>query len=130
MNTYPVSIQQAQRLQTGSRQQLIPAMIVSSRETLALWGAVMAAMALVLFFVWVASTATNNLIAGGTWGLGFIFLGLAADNRKRTAILQLTMGIALLGLALLQVAVSPDFILVSGTLIATWVAVTVFRQLQ
>ncbi len=96
MNTYPVSVQQAQRLQTGSRQQLIPAMIVSSRETLALWGAVMAAMALVLFSVWAASTATNNLIAGGTWGLGFIFLGLAADNRKRTAILQLTMGIALL----------------------------------
>lgn len=80
MNTYPVSIQHTQLLQTEARQQLNPALTVSSR--------------------------------------------------KRPAILQLTMGIALLVLALLQVAASPDFILVSGALVTTWVAVTVFRQLQ
>jgi len=130
MNTYPVSIQQAQLFQTGSRSQLTPALTVYTRKTLALLGAVMAAIALILLLVWVASMATNNLVAAGAWGLGFIFLGLATDSRKRPAILRLTMGIALLGLALLQVTVSPGFTLVSGALVTTWVAVRVFRQLR
>lgn len=130
MNTYPVSVQQAQLLQTGAGRQRIPVMTVSSRETLAFSGTVMAVTILVLLFAWVVSMATNNLVAAGTWGLGFIFLGLATDSPRRSAILQLAMGIALLVLALLQVAVWPGFALVSGALITTWVALMVFRQLR
>jgi hypothetical protein len=100
------------------------------RETLALLAAVMTATALVVIFVWVVSIASNDVISGGTWGLGLIFFGLATDSRKRAAIWQLTTGFALLVLAFLQVAVSPDFTLVSGAIVTTWVAVTVFRRLQ
>lgn len=130
MNTYPVPIQPTQMLHTQARQQLKPALTVSSRETVALLGALMAATTLVLLFVWVAGVATNNLIAAGTWGLGFIFLGLAIDSCKWPAIWQLAIGAALLALALLQTIVSPDFTIVSGALVATWVAFTVFRQLR
>ena len=130
MKTYPVSIQQAQLLQTGARRQLISALTVSSRKTLALLGAVTAATILVLLFTWLAGMVTSNLIGVSTWGLGFIFLGQAVDNCKWRAISHLSMGVALLGLALLQLTVSPDFTIVSGALVTTWVAVTVFRQLQ
>jgi len=130
MSTYPVSMQPTQLLHAEARQQLKPALTVSRRETVALLGALMAATTLVSLFVWVAGVATNNLIAAGTWGLGFIFLGLAIDSRKWLAIWQLTMGAALLALALLQTIVSPDFTIVSGALVTTWVAFTVFGQLR
>ena len=130
MNTYPVSIQQAHLFQGGDRRQLKSDITVSRRETLALFGAAITATVLAFLFVWVASMATNSLVAAGTWGLGFIFLGLATDSRKWPAIWQLTMGIALLVLALLQVTLSPDFALVSGALVTIWIAARVFMQLR
>jgi hypothetical protein len=130
MNTYPVSIQPEQHLPIGTGERHISAIMLCRRETPALLAAVMSATALVAVFVWVASIASNDVISGGTWGLGLIFFGLATDSRKRAAIWQLTTGVALLVLAFLQVAVSPDFTLVSGAIVTTWVAVTVFRRLQ
>ena len=130
MNTYPVSIQPGQQLPIGTGERHIPAIMLCRRETLALLAAVMTATALVVIFVWVASITSNNVISGGTWGLGLIFFGLATDSRAWAAIWQLTTGVTLLVLALLQVAVSPDFTLVSGAIVTTWVAVTVFRRLQ
>jgi hypothetical protein len=130
MNTYPVSIQPEQQLPIGTGERQIPAIMLCRRASPALLAAVMSATALVAVFVWVASIASNNVISGGTWGLGLIFFGLATDGRMRAAIWQLTTGVTLLVLALLQVAVSPDFKLVSGAIVTIWVAVTVFRRVQ
>ena len=130
MSTYLLPVELKQLIQTEARQQLFPVMAVSARGILALLIAVTAATAFALISVWVAAVLTVDLIDAGTWGLGFIFLGLATDNRRRTAILQLITGIVLLGLALLQAIVSPDFTIVSGAVVTSWVAFTVFRQLR
>jgi len=129
MKSYTIPMQ-GQRFQAGSKPHLLPIMAISTRELLALLSAVTVATAFVLLSVWVAGMATDNLIAASTWGMGFIFLALASDNRQLIAILQLTTGVALIGLALLQITVSPDFTIISGALLSTWVAFTVFRQLR
>jgi len=130
MKTYTYVMQHDQRFQTGNQPQLIPIVATSTRELLALLSAVTVATAFVLLIVWLAGMLTDNLVGAGTWGLGFIFLALATDNRKLIAILQVTTGVTLMGLALLQIMVSPDFTIVSGALLSTWVAFAVFRLLR
>ena len=102
---------------------------VHIQTILASLGALTTATAIVLLSVWMAGVEISNMVDASTWGLGLIFLGLAVDNRKPTAIFQVATGMALLVLAWLQHTVSPDFTIVSGVLVATWVAVRVFRQL-
>jgi hypothetical protein len=65
-----------------------------------------------------------------TWGAGFIFLGLAVDSHGTVARFQLATGIVLPALALLQNNVSPDFIIVSGALLATWLGAAVLKRLS
>ena len=105
-------------------------MNVSIREFLALLSAVTSAAAIVLLSVWVAGMEMTAILSASTWGVGFIFLGVAVDNREPTAFFQLATGIALLALAWLQNAVSPDFTIVSGVLVAAWVAVSLFKRLR
>ena len=121
MKTYFQPIQQNWQLQTLAKQRLIPFMVVPIQTILAFLGALTTATAIVLLSVWMAGVEISNIIGAGTWGLGFIYLGLAVDNRKPTAIFQLATGIALLVLAWLQHTVSPDFTIVSCVLLATWV---------
>lgn len=105
-------------------------MVASLRDIMALTFAGLVAIAVITLFVWAAGMEINTYLGLGTWGLGFIFLGLAVDNSGRAALYQLTTGIAFLILALLQNSVSPDFIIASGVLLATWIAVTLFRRLS
>ena len=100
------------------------------RAILAVLGAAVVSVAFVMFSVWVAGLETTGIVAAATWGAGFVFFALAVDNRARSAFLQLGSGATLLLLAWLQNAVSPEFTIVSGVLVAAWLAVATFRQLR
>ena len=130
MKAFTAPIQQNRQFQMTTGQKLIPALSASIREIMALVGAVTMAAGIVFLSIWVVGMGLNNILAAGTWGVAFLFLGLAVDNREPAAFLQLITGVALLSLALLQNNVSPDYAVVSGGLVATWVAVTVFRRLR
>ena len=130
MKTLTVPIRQDRQLQTTTGLPTFPAMNVSIREILALLSAVISAAAIVLLSVWVAGMEVTAILSASTWGIGFIFLGVAVDNRDPTAFFQLVTGVALLALAWLQNAVSPDFTIVSGVLVAAWVAVSLFKRLR
>lgn len=128
MKTYSVHIDQKRAPGSIASLKLIPAMTASIREVLALMSAVLVAASIITLSVWAAGMEINAFLGASTWALGFMFLGLAIDNRKRTAMFQLVTGLALLVLALLQNYVSPDFLIVSGTLVATWVAAALFKR--
>ena len=128
MKTYDVHIDQNQAHASISRLKLIPAMTASIREILVLLSAVLVATSIITLSVWAAGLELNVYLGAGTWALSFIFLGLAVDNQGRTAIFQMVTGLVLLVLSLLQNYVSPDFLIVSGTLVATWVAATLFKR--
>ncbi len=131
MRTLTAPIRQDRQLQTTTGLPIFPAMTVSIRGVLALLSAVTSAAAIVLLSVWVAGMEVTAILSATIWGIGYIFLGLAVDSREPTAFfLQLATGVALLALAWLQNAVSPDFTIVSGVLVAAWVAVSLFKRLR
>ena len=130
MRTYTATIQENRKTETTARAGNLPAMDFSFREMLALLSALTTATGITLLSVWMVGMGIDNILGVATWGLGFMFLGLAVDSRGLKAFLQLSTGVALLSLACLQNIVSPDFTIASGVLLATWVAVVVFRQLR
>ena len=105
-------------------------MVASLRDIMALTCAGLAAIAVITLSVWATGMGINAYLGVSIWGMGFIFLGLAVDNCGRLALFQLLTGVAFLVLALLQNSVSPDFIIVSGVLLATWFAVVLFKRLS
>jgi len=130
MKTHTGHVQYHRHIQRSAESRLVPVMVDSFRETLALLGAVIAAIAIVMFSVWTIDTQMQGTFSAVTWGSGFIFLALAVDNRSSTAGLQVITGLGLLVLAGLQSTVSFDFIIVTGILIALWVAASLFRHLR
>jgi len=130
MKTFSASIHDNLNLQSASSRGLIPAMVSSMRDIIALITAGLAAIAVITLSVWAAGMEINTYLGLSTWGVGFIFLGLAVDNDGRVALFQLLTGVAFLILALLQNSVSPDFFIVSGALLATWVAAILFNRLS
>ncbi len=130
MKTVNVLIHQNLKPQTVASKGLIPAMIASMHDVMALTWAGLSAIAIITLSVWAAGMEINTYLGLSTWAMGFIFLGLAVDNYGRVALFQLLTGVAFLILALLQNSVSPDFIIVSGALLATWVAVVLFNRLS
>ena len=116
--------------QSTADQKFVPAITASINEVLVLLSAFTAAAAIVLLSIWVAGLEMSNVLAASTWGVGFIFLGLAVDNRDPRASLQLASGAALLVLAWLQTNISTDYAIVSGVLVAAWVATSLFKQLR
>ena len=102
MKTFSVSIHDNLNLQSASSRGLIPAMVASMRDIIALTSAGLAAIAVITLSVWAAGLEINTFLGVITWGLGFIFLGLAVDNDGRVALFQLITGVAFLILALLQ----------------------------
>ena len=124
------SLHQNLKPQTVTSKGLIPAMVASMGDILALTFAGLAAIAVITLSVWAAGLEINTYLGLSTWGLGFIFLGLAVDNHGRIALFQLVTGAAFLVLALLQNSVSPDFIIVSGVLLAIWLAAVIFKRLS
>ena len=130
MKTFNESIHQDLSIRSFTTRRHLPAILASMRNVLALSGAGLTAIAIITLSVWAAGLEINMYLGVSTWGIGFIFLGLAMDSNGRTALLQLMSGVALLVLALLQNSVSPDFIIISGVLLATWVAVVLFKRLS
>mgnify|MGYP001821093585 CR=1 FL=1 len=100
------------------------------RASLALLGATTIAAGLVILSIWATGLESAPILSALSWGLGYVFLAMAVDNRASTAFLQLFSGIALIVLALFQSMVSVDFLMGSGLLIAGWVAVLSYRQLR
>ena len=130
MKTFNTSIHQDLSLRSFTTRRHLPAILASMRNILALSSAGLTAIAIITLSVWAAGMEITMYLGVSTWGMGFIFLGLAVDNHGRTALFQLITGLALLVLALLQNSVSPDFIIISGVLLATWVAVVLFKRLS
>ena len=112
MKTVNASIHQNLSLQSFTTRRHLPAILASMRNILALSGAGLTAVAIITLSVWAAGMEITMYLGVSTWGMGFIFLGLAVDNHGRTALFQLISGVALLVLALLQNSVSPDFIII------------------
>ena len=130
MKTISTSIHESQKLQSFASKFLMTVMTASLHNIMAVSWAVLAATAIITLSVWATGAAINPYVGAGILGLGFIFLALAVDNHGRTARYQMVTGITLLGLALLQNSVSPDFIIVSGVLLASLFARTLFRRLS
>jgi len=130
MKTLTTAIRQNRELSVTTGQSFVPAITASINEVLALLAAVTAATAIVLLSVWVAGREINEILGAGIWGVGFVFLGIAVDNRDPGAFLLLATGLALLVLAWLQTSVSSDYAIVSGVLVAAWVAFSTFKRLR
>ena len=130
MTTYTAQFQQHRRVQLASGKNILPVVRTSINQSLALLSVITSAVAIVLLSVWVAGLEFSTIIDAGIWGVGLIFLGLAVDNDEPIAFLQLTSGIVLLALAWLQYSVSADYIIVSGVVVAAWVAFAMFKRLR
>jgi hypothetical protein len=130
MKIHSGHIQEHHRFHITADKSIVPVVVDSFRETLALLSAVIAAIAIVMLSVWVADMEIQSIFGAFTWGLGFVFLAMAVDSQNSPAILQSLTGLSLLVLAWLHNSVSPDFIIASGILVALWVAATLFRQLR
>lgn len=111
-------------------QGLIPAITASIEDALALLIPVAAATTVVLSAVWIAGLENSDVASAGIWGVGILFLGMAIDNHDPRAFLQLVTGAVLLVLAWLRTTASPDFAIVSGVLVASWVAIGLFKRLR
>ena len=130
MKTISLPVQQDQRFLTTAVKKVFKSMVTSLPAILALTVAGLVAAAIITLSVWTAGMNINVYLGAATWGLGFILLGLAVDNRGSAALYQMITGITLLVLALLQSSVSPDFIIGSGIILAAWVAMLVFNRLS
>ena len=130
MKTINASLHQPRQVQSLSTGNVIPAMAASAQELLALLSAVALAATIVMLSVWAAGMEMTNILGAGIWGIGFIFFGLAVDSIEPKAILHLVTGVALLVLAWLQANVSADYVIMSGVLVASWVAVSVYQRLR
>ena len=130
MKINTTSIHQDQLVQIRAKQGHFPSALVSTREVLAPLSAITAATAIILLSVLAAGTEFTNIIAASTWALAFVFFALAVDNRESKAVLQSLSGLTLIVLAWLQANVSSDYSIASGVLVATWVAISLFRQLR
>lgn len=130
MKTFSTPIQQNRKPQSFSAKTHLPALAVPMRSIMALMYAGLAAAVVVTLSIWVAGMGISTFLGVSTWVAGFIFLAIAVDNHGPVAISQAASGIVLLTLALLQNSISPDLFLVTGVLLAGWVAFTVYRRLS
>ena len=129
MKTLSTHIQQTRKTRSFTTERLIPMLVSNMRGIMALMYAGLAAAVVMTLSIWMAGMGINTLLGVSTWAMGFVFLAVAVDNRGRLALLQMTSGVALLTISLLQNSISPDFFLLSGVLLATWVAFAVFKRL-
>jgi hypothetical protein len=130
MKTYTAPIPQNRNLQSVAGRNLVPFMAASMRDIVTLVGAMLMAASIITLSVWMAGMGAGAVLAAGTWGLGFVFLGLAMDEHGPVALYRAATGIALLILALLQTRVSADFVIVSAVLLAAWAGFALFKRLS
>ena len=129
MKTLSTAIQQTRNTRSFTTERLIPMLVSNMRGIMALMYSGLAAAVVITLSIWVAGMGINTLLGVSTWAMGFVFLAVAVDNRGRLALLQMTSGVALLTISLLQNSISPDFFLLTGVLSAIWVAFAVFKRL-
>lgn len=130
MKTLNAQIQQTQKTRSFITGRLIPVLVSNLRNIMALMYAGLAAAVVITLSIWVTGMGINTFLGVSTWGLGFIFLAVAVDNRGPLALFQVTSGVALLAFSLLQNSLSPNFFILSGVLLASWVAFAVFGRLS
>ena len=130
MKTNTTSIPQDQLVHIRAKHGQFPTVILSTREVLASLGAITAATAIIMLSILAAGVEFTNIIAASTWALAFVFFAMAVDNRESKAVLQSLSGLTLIVLAWLQANVSSDYSIAAGFLVATWVAISLFRQLR
>lgn len=130
MKTFTTSIHPDQKHISVNMKKVLPLLKASVRNMAASLCALLGASILIMLFVWAAGTNMGIFLGVATWGLGFVFLGVALDNRGPLALSQAMTGVALLALALSQSKISPDFVIVSGILLAAWVAVGLFQTVS
>jgi len=130
MKTMTAPIRHERELPGTRGRQLIPYVTVSIREVLALLSAVTSVVAIVLLSVWISGVGSMAVASAGTWGIAFVFMALAVDKRESKAFFELTTGLALMVLAWLQNTVSPEFIILTAVLLASWVSIGLYRLLR
>ena len=130
MKIVSTPIRQHRKVKSVATEKLIPVVTATVRESISLIVAVSTVALIITLSVWMAGLEISAYLGASTWGVGFIFLALAVDNRGRAALLQMLTGVVLLVLALLQNSVSPDFIIVAGVLLSVWLGVFLFKRLS
>jgi len=120
MKTLTASVREPRELDTAVGKKWLGPLTAILREALVLAVAITVAAAMITLSVWLAGKSAGPVLAVCIWGLGFVFLGLAVDSRGLRAVFLGMTGLALPLLALLQDRVSPDFMIVSGVLLAAW----------
>lgn len=130
MKALTAHIQQNHKFHLTGGEKFVPSVSVSIREVVALLSAVTSAVAIILLSVWASGSGLAAVLGAGTWAISFVFLGMAVDNRKPVALLQLSTGLSLMVLAWLQYSVSPEFMILTGVLLAAWASVGLFQRLR
>lgn len=91
--------------------------------------ALVPALAVIIGSAWaIANPNLETFLLASLWGVGFIFLTLAIDSKKKTFGPLLATGMALPVLALLSSRVAGEFAIVAAALVATWVAVSILKR--
>jgi len=129
MKTLTAPFEGSRKIHTADGHKWLGSITASLREILSLAVAVAAAAVVVTLSVWLAGRDIGPLMAACTCGLGFIFLALAVDGKGLLAALYWITGIALPALAFLQDRVSPDFVIVSGVLLASWAGHSILKRI-
>lgn len=130
MKTITAHIHDTGRFHTKSAPEQLPEMVIPICEILALLSAVTVATGVIMLSIWAAGMDISGLIGAAGWGVAIVFFALAVDSRTPVALLQGSTGVALAVLAWLQFVVSPEYTIVSGIVIAAWLAVAVFERLK
>jgi len=129
MKIFSAPIQQNRKNHSFTTGRLIPVLAINMRNIMALMYSGLAAVVVITLSIWVAGMGITTFLGVSTWATGFVFLAVAVDNRGPLALFQMTSGVALLVIALLQNSLSPDFFLLAGVVLATWIAFAVFKRL-
>lgn len=130
MKTYNLEIHKHKLLNTPATHRWGPGLNVFVIEMLAILGALAVAVSIILVSIWLATLDIKPLLGAGTWAVAFIFFALAFDKRGPVVLLLAITGVAMVVLAWLQTAMTTDYAIVSGALVATWIAVAVFKQFK
>ena len=130
MKIYNLEMHKHNLLNTPATHRWGPGINVFVMEMLAVLGALAVAISVILMSIWLATLDIKPLLGAGTWAVAFIFFALAFDKRGSTALLHAITGAALVVLAWLQNAMTTDYVIVSGVLLATWIAVATFKQFK
>jgi hypothetical protein len=100
-----------------------------AQALLALLGVMLPAAGVILVSVWAFSAATPFTAAATLWAAGLVFLALAVDRPDRAAAWLALSGMVIMAFAGLSTAVSAEFGVLGGFLVAGWTAAAIGRSL-